>query len=258
MVKKYVDPVTTKEGGPMGGESVTHPAFAMIGVSRISGQARLAGSDFQHQHYMEITLRYATQQRSLSRDWWFGRNEIVRVSLSESQWATFVSSPNVGYGSPCTLQHVGGETLPGLADPKEDRTQQIKREAKAKCEDAFGHLDKLAAKIEAMGLSAKKAKELIGEVNMAKQQLTSNLPFVLEQFGEFVEDTVEAGKTEINAYAEQTLMRTGLAALGIGESPIKMLSSKKFFCTECKSEGFEPSKTGKGCTFCDGTEGGAS
>ncbi len=27
-------------------------------------------------------------------------------------------------------------------------------------------------------------------------------------------------------------------------------------CPVCKSKGFEPSITGKGCTFCDGTEGG--
>jgi hypothetical protein len=27
-------------------------------------------------------------------------------------------------------------------------------------------------------------------------------------------------------------------------------------CSICKSKGFEPSVTGEGCTFCDGTEGG--
>lgn len=29
-----------------------------------------------------------------------------------------------------------------------------------------------------------------------------------------------------------------------------------FACSACKSSGFEPSITGVGCTFCDGTEGG--
>jgi hypothetical protein len=29
-----------------------------------------------------------------------------------------------------------------------------------------------------------------------------------------------------------------------------------FVCETCKSSGFEPSALGKGCTFCDGTEGG--
>ena len=27
-------------------------------------------------------------------------------------------------------------------------------------------------------------------------------------------------------------------------------------CEVCKSTGFEPSVSGNGCTFCDGTEGG--
>ena len=30
----------------------------------------------------------------------------------------------------------------------------------------------------------------------------------------------------------------------------------RFHCKECDSIGFKPSITGKGCTFCDGTEGG--
>jgi hypothetical protein len=33
-------------------------------------------------------------------------------------------------------------------------------------------------------------------------------------------------------------------------------SDKRWECPVCKSKGFEPSITGKGCTFCDGTEGG--
>ena len=36
----------------------------------------------------------------------------------------------------------------------------------------------------------------------------------------------------------------------------KMVEDNRFFCPICKSRGFEPSVTGKGCTFCDGTEGG--
>lgn len=40
------------------------------------------------------------------------------------------------------------------------------------------------------------------------------------------------------------------AAVGAGPWPL--------FCTVCCSSGFEQSPTGKGCTFCDGTEGGAT
>lgn len=34
------------------------------------------------------------------------------------------------------------------------------------------------------------------------------------------------------------------------------MNEQGFECLICKSRGFSPSVTGRGCTFCDGTEGG--
>ena len=102
-----------------------HPAYAMIGASRVSqfgggGGARLFGSDFGHQHYVTISIRRASLGRSHQSEHAYGEEELIEVALSEAQWATFVSSMNVGHGVQATLTRVrdgdGFHLVPGIDD----------------------------------------------------------------------------------------------------------------------------------------------
>jgi hypothetical protein len=51
------EPVVTK--GDRDETVTTHPAYAQIGVSRVTGQASLYGSDFKHHNFMTISARGA-------------------------------------------------------------------------------------------------------------------------------------------------------------------------------------------------------
>jgi hypothetical protein len=94
------DPVSAPTRGPGGMDEMTttHPAFGQIGASRVSGHIQLYDSDFHHNAYMTISIRRSELHRSLNRDWHYGRDELIEVALSEAQWATFVSAPNIGSG----------------------------------------------------------------------------------------------------------------------------------------------------------------
>lgn len=107
-------PVVTDKGDE---EIITHPAFAQISASRVSGGTYLYGSDFQHHNYVTISIKLSEshQRKGSGRDWAFGREEILEVALSEAQWATFVSTMNVGDGVQCTLSRKNGSFVPGLA-----------------------------------------------------------------------------------------------------------------------------------------------
>jgi hypothetical protein len=207
---------------------VKHPAFAQIGASRVSGSARLYGSDFAHQHYMTIRIYPSEQQRGLSNDRYRARvTPYIEVALSEAQWATFVSAPNIGFGVPCTLQYKDGEQIPGIAPAAEVPHEKFEVEARQKMERALGELDLLAREIDELKLSQKQKDALKSRAAMARQQLVSNVPFVLKQFGEHMESTVEKAKIEVNAYVTGAVMRAGLKALGAenGEAPILQLQS---------------------------------
>jgi hypothetical protein len=202
-------------GDPVRDHVVTHPAFGMIGASRVSsggsGQ-NLFGSDFGHHAYVEIRIRHAELNRNLSTDWVFGRNEIVRVMLSEAQWATFVSSLNVGDGVPCTLDAIGGEVVPGIRSLPA-RRKEFATEMEATVGSAVKELDAIVAAMTDAEIPPRKKEELLSHLRMARRHLLSNVPFVAKVFDEHMEKTVERAKVEVNAYLQLTLMRAGVARL---------------------------------------------
>ena len=108
MNERFQQPTAEKVGSNITETVESHPAYAQISASRVSGQTNLYGSDFSHQNYVTISIHASELHRSLSRDWAFSRREYIEVAMSESQWAAFVSSMNVGCGIQCTLSHLEG------------------------------------------------------------------------------------------------------------------------------------------------------
>lgn len=194
-----------------------HPAYALIGASRMTstpGHA-LFGSDFLHQHFIRIAIRPAEVARGLSNDWVHGtRTPYIEVDLSEAQWATFVSSMNVGDGVPCTTTFLADSGfVPGIV-PDTNRRDQFNSEVADTLRDAIAKLEEVR--------DAAPTKALRSKVDLAIQELRSNLPFVARQFDEHAEKTVERAKMEVNAYTTRMLMRAGLAALDGEEALLEL------------------------------------
>ena len=128
---------------PVEGLSVTrteHPAFAMIGAHHVHGPRVLFGSDFEHQGYIDIVIKRATSERRHSTDNFHGQEELISVSLSHAQWATFLSSMNLGDGVPCTLSHIKREKVPQIALPIPNRDKFRA--------DHQAHLDEAVAEVK--------------------------------------------------------------------------------------------------------------
>jgi hypothetical protein len=121
-MKNIENPVTVETTGPQAGTRTTHPCFAQIRASRVNGLTNLYDSDFQHNHFVSISIYRSELDRHLNRDWHHSRDELIEVNLSEAQWATFVSSMNVGCGVPCTLSYLHGKFVPQLPDTPDTRT----------------------------------------------------------------------------------------------------------------------------------------
>jgi hypothetical protein len=73
-------------------------------------------------------------------------------------------------------------------------------------------------------LSATAKQKLKIELDVMIQQLTSNAPWVLEQFDEATEKVVASAKTEIESFAMHALHAVGLEAIAEGRLP-KMLAA---------------------------------
>lgn len=216
MSRPVETPTVTTEPGPGGmAHSVTrHPAFAQIGASRVSGHTALYDSDFTHNAYMTVTVRLSELHRTLSNDWHFGRGELIEIAMSEAQWATFVSSPNVGGGVCCTLQHLKGEVIPGLPRPAA-RHDQFGKEMQHRIQGSIDQLDAAIAKFDELGLPKGKAEAARAALRSAKSAVSTSMTFIAEQFDEHMEGTVEKAKAEVHGYMTGVLMRSGLDALGV-------------------------------------------
>jgi hypothetical protein len=194
-----------------------HPAYAMVGASRVTGNARLAGSDFRHQNYIVVTLRGAHLSRSLSNDRWSGNKSIVQFAMSEAQWATFVSAMNIGDGVPCTLEYTREDGRLPKIEAIDDRVKVFKNEMMDTMGDAIKVLQKLHDEAP--------TKKMKGAVALAIQEIRSNVPFVVGQFDEHMEKTVEKAKVEVNAYLTSAVHRAGIAALGGSDAPVIQLEA---------------------------------
>lgn len=208
-MKKTEKPVVTKQDGPMEGEKITHPSFALVSASRISGSAVLYDSDFLHQNFVRLTIKRSQLNRTLSNNWHFEREELISVDMSEAQWATFVSSMNVGSGVPCTLGRFNGESVPGLEAPL-NSVEKFKLERDETMQEGLEALKEMAKTITESKLSKKEKEALLWNIEQTSRGFGSSLKFVADQFGEFMEKTQEKAKIEINAYATSTLQRMGL------------------------------------------------
>lgn len=202
---------------PMSDSRTTHPAFAQIRANRYSGSHAMYGSSFLHSGGVSITISRSELLRGLSNDHHHEREELIEVSLTEAQWATFVSTLNNGSGIPCTLRHIGRETVPGLPDPP-DMSGQYAAEMSETVREIQVALRNLAAN-EKLPQWARK------QIDMQAARLTSSTGFIAKQFGEHVENVVEAAKIEINAYVTQTVHRAGLEHIASG-APISLPAPK--------------------------------
>ena len=215
MARRIEEP-TVEEGTLPGKEGTryTHPAYAQIQAARVNGgNPVLYDSDLKHQGYIVVRITRSVMERGLSRDWHFGDLvPYIEVAMSEAQWATFVSSLNMGTGIPCTLQHKDGQTIPGI--PPRPIGDEFHLDMKERLRKP---IDKIAAtmkEVEAMDLPAKKKQAILATLASAKQDLASNVPFVAESFKEHMEESVEKAKAEVHGHVQRVITRAGLKHLG--------------------------------------------
>ena len=135
-------------------------------------------------------------------------------------WATFISTLNAGDGVPCTLWRHDMKSVPGIRKPRR-RADQFKGELEERVQLGRQLLAEMKEGI-ARGIGK---KELTRLIEHALNELGPNLGFVSDQFGEHVEATIAAAKTEIAAYLANETARAGLAALQ-GEGPLALSDGK--------------------------------
>jgi len=207
---------------PWDTEREEHESFGIMQVTRVQGgKADLFMSEVKHPHRLAIRLYGAVKDRNLNEDKAYPRELQYECHMSEAQFARLLSSVGMGSGVPATIVRRDGQMMDDC--PPSKQREAFHADLEAKVEDVSESLSALlsAAEVtllneegEAKGgyLSKGDRVKLIKAIKGTKREVSSNLPFLLEQLKEKLDETIHDAKTNIESFAGRTLDRIRGAA----------------------------------------------
>lgn len=219
MEYKEIERTVEEEGTPMERETFKHPAFGMIGFSRISGgENTLFGSSIKHNDRIILKIKHGEQDRYLHEDWYYGHGLITEVEMSYSQFAECITAMNVGDGVPCTIRYTEKDGhIPAIAK-NESKREQFRSEFSDTILKAMKQVQEEIEVIQKSlddkkNLGVKDRKEMISKLQQVKYNIGRNLDFCVEQFDEQMEKTTMEAKGEIEAFCQNKINSIAQAAL---------------------------------------------
>lgn len=235
MTYETQSPTVTREDEGTGRERTVfnHPAFGRIVVTKPTGGGfELFGSALKHQTMVCVKIETASLQRELNHDWISGGKYVTEFYMSESQWSHFVSSAGDGGGTPITFRIRHGDDgklmkCPGI-ESNESMKQTYKREVRELCEEKLAEAVDLVEELKGLVAAGKANKgqlaSVLGKAAQFSERLPGTMAFIQGSFAETMEKTVEAGKTEMEAFVHNLAHRTGLEVLR--QQSVTLLESK--------------------------------
>ena len=196
-----------------------HESYGMVGLSRCSvGPAgmNLFGSSIRHGSVMTLTVRKASKRRELHREWIHGREEIVEVFLSPAQFADLITSPNVGFGVPCSIRHMAGKAMGEC--PEVQQRQLFEQEFKDDVRKVMSDAGQLVKDVKELldgkaNITQADRKAIVHKLDMLMQHINSSMPFVQSQFNEAMDKTVTEAKAEVEEFVNAKIHSLGIQAL---------------------------------------------
>lgn len=201
MPRDIIPPTKNEYGGE------EHPAWAMIGASRVQNGppgAVLFDSDIRHGHTIMVRISTASRRRDLNQDYLHSEKEFIEIEMSEAQWASFVSSMNVGNGVPCTVRRREGEwTVPGM--PYEPRLQESMNETRQAADKV---VEEIREAFEAF--EAKRNAANLRTLKYAIENATPNVLFAAKSLTKHAENVVQRARADIEAMVASKARQLGI------------------------------------------------
>lgn len=205
---------TTKRGDQV----ETHPAYGVIGASRVSGTTTLFDSDIKHMGFVRLRIAKAEKILGAHEDHVYGQmRTLCEVDLSEAQWVALISRMNIGEGTPCTLRYHGQTPLievPGIDDGRDAEGRLRARAASigSTLDDRTKYvLDEVGKIAEKLG--KKDRDRLLSLLDNLTSSLDSNIEFGKSMLREHAEKLVCAAKVEIHAAVNAKITSLGIERL---------------------------------------------
>ena len=206
-----------KRTSPSNWTDETHPSWGKVNVFRTSGRTNLFRSSLEHNHFITLSIRRArVVDTGLANDFLADGEELIEVSMSETQFARMITSIGMGSGSACTIRRFGGKLVeePPLEDRKvfvvESHSQNLD-DQKSELSESLGRLQRMRVDKKRPTLS--ELEDLIMMLDRFVHNHDANKKFYREQFVEEVETIIEEAKTEIEVHLLKSSSMLGIESV---------------------------------------------
>lgn len=211
-----------------------HPAFGMISVHRVSSTPgeTLFQSDLQHPEYIRVTVHEASRKRDLKRDWVHPGKMVCEISLSLTQFASFVASAGT-QGVPCTIEFTGsGDHEPGSRPGLEpaSRLAITTDEVRAAAASAYGNIKDALAEYEKVlagnaGIALRRSA--LAKLRSLVANAAPNVDYATRTLNEHAEAVVEKSRADIEAMVIRAAGQAGISPAQVARLPIEGAHGKK-------------------------------
>ena len=207
----------------------THESYGLIGASRIQGTDRnLFGSSIKHRNSIKVRIKRAEKSRDLNRDIYFGKDTLIEVELSPTQFAEMITSMNVSDGVPCTLRYIDNHPL---QNPPEVKQRQIfEKEFQNDIDNIENSIINDAKEIEILltkkgNIKVADRKKVLTHMTKLMRILNDSIPFLQKSFNESMDKTVNEAKGEVEAFVMNKITSLGIEAMK--DQPTQLLENTK-------------------------------
>lgn len=192
-----------------------HPSFGQLGFFRSQGgSVNLYGSSIKHDNRITLEISHSEKHRDYNENWYYPREEIIKISMSQTQFAEAIST----MGStpiPVTIERLNGKSMPPC--PAENTRRRFKEEFKRDMEEVLGDMEHDFSEANEMlnrkgPLKAAERRSISKILDRVKMVIKSNIPFIHSQFDRATERTVAEARGEIEAFYENKIRSLGLEA----------------------------------------------
>ena len=195
-----------------------HESYGMAGFHRTTSNVGVAlyGSSIKHHHIVSLVISTSRIKREPGYTMYLGRDELIRVDFSPTQYTDLITSMNMGSGVPCTITRFNGKGIEEC--PFEDQRETYRTEFKQMCTN-FGesrtkeNLAKLQQILEKKTISQTDRKTIMEMVTSCLSTIINGLPFLHSQFDEAMDKSINEAKGEIEAFVNERVTSLGIKSI---------------------------------------------
>lgn len=215
----------------MNKEKKKHPSYGKMSLSRVSCTEAhpLFGSSIKHRDTICLSIYEAEAERTLSTDTYYEGAQIIKVEMSQSQFAEAITHMN-STGVPVTIRkridksgRIDYCPYEGQRQKFEDEFKEVQNQNKEEFTEFVDSLKELFS--EKASIGKKDRDEILHKLDVLQGRLFSNEEFVYKQFNRQMDKTETEAKGEIEAFFQNRINTLASIAISAQAENLKEIDN---------------------------------